>query len=392
MLPGNDGEVRPLALDVLGERYRRYRLADPAAEEAMAQSLRRYGQISPVVVCLRDGQPQLIDGFKRRMAAALLPLPTLSARVLELDERTAKAAIFGLNSIGQQPGELEEAWLVWTLVREDGLSQVEVAELLNRHKSWVCRRLALLERLCVEAQQELRLGLLSPTVARQLTQLPVGNQTVVLAAARRDSLTATEIKGVVELVRQASPEQEAFILAKPREALQLAEGVSGPSRDPRLSPQGNRVARQVSLVLDGLNRLENWLHYPGLAELRRHDRLVLAPRWAQLAQNARTVAQLVDELLWYLQARSDHERAATERDHPASASGGVDPADCPRAADLAGYGAAGPGTAGGRACRPGTAASPASATGVPAESVGCLRAVPEELAGALPEPHGDAGL
>ena len=47
------------------------------------------------------------------------------------------------------------------LVREDGLSQVEAAELLGRHKSWVCRRLALLERLCAEAQAELRLGLLS---------------------------------------------------------------------------------------------------------------------------------------------------------------------------------------------------------------------------------------
>ena len=40
------------------------------------------------------------------------------------------------------------------LVREDGLSQVEAAELLGRHKSWVCRRLALLERLGDEAQAD----------------------------------------------------------------------------------------------------------------------------------------------------------------------------------------------------------------------------------------------
>ena len=65
------GEVRPLAVEALGERYRRYRLADPAAEEAMARSLRQYGQASPVVVCVRDGQPELLDGFKRRAAAAL---------------------------------------------------------------------------------------------------------------------------------------------------------------------------------------------------------------------------------------------------------------------------------------------------------------------------------
>jgi hypothetical protein len=33
------GEVRPLAVEALGERYRRYRLSDPAAEEAAALGL-----------------------------------------------------------------------------------------------------------------------------------------------------------------------------------------------------------------------------------------------------------------------------------------------------------------------------------------------------------------
>ena len=66
--------------------------------------------------------------------------------------------------------ELEEAWIVQSLVREDGLSQLQVAELLERHKSWVCRRLALLERLSEECREDLRLGLLSPTMARQLTR------------------------------------------------------------------------------------------------------------------------------------------------------------------------------------------------------------------------------
>ena len=68
------------------------------------------------------------------------------------------------------------------------MSQVEVAELLGRHKSWVCRRLALLERLGLKARDELRVGLLSPTTARQLVRLPQGNQTEVLEAIRREAL------------------------------------------------------------------------------------------------------------------------------------------------------------------------------------------------------------
>ena len=68
-------------------------------------------------------------------------------RLLEVDERAAKAAIHGLNDTGRRPHEWEEAWIFHALVREDGMTQVEVAEPLGRHKSWVCRRLALVEKL-----------------------------------------------------------------------------------------------------------------------------------------------------------------------------------------------------------------------------------------------------
>jgi ParB-like chromosome segregation protein Spo0J len=298
---GDVGNLRPLPIDSLGAHYRRYRLADPAAEEAMARSLRRYGQLAPVVVCLRDGRPELLDGFKRWAAAPAVPLTTLSARVLTVDERTAKAAIFGLNSLSRTTHELEEAWIVQALVREDGLSQVEVAELLGRHKSWVCRRLALLEKLAAEAKEDLRLGLVSVTLARQLTRLPAGNQTDLLAAARRDVLTATEVRDLVELLHQATPEQARCVLDRPREALQQAAGIRGPIRDPRLSPGGNRVAKQLALALDVLARLENWLRYPGLHELKLLDRRLLVPQWERLARDTRSVSALVDDLFRQLE-------------------------------------------------------------------------------------------
>jgi hypothetical protein len=43
---------------------------------------------------------------------------------MEADERTAKAAIYGMNRSGGRTRELEEAWIIQALVREDGLSQV----------------------------------------------------------------------------------------------------------------------------------------------------------------------------------------------------------------------------------------------------------------------------
>ncbi len=184
------GDVRFLTLAQLGERYRRYRLPDPDAEATLAGSFQRYGQLTPVVVCLREETYEILDGFKRLAAARAIGLKTLSTRLLEADERVAKAAIHGLNQTGRRPREWEEAWIVHALVREDGMTQLEVAELLGRHKSWVCRRLALVEKLTNEAREDLRLGLLSTAAARALVRLPAGNQGDVLATLHRDELTA----------------------------------------------------------------------------------------------------------------------------------------------------------------------------------------------------------
>src|SRR5208283_4256130 len=240
----HEGLTQSVPLDGLGQSYRRYRLADPEAEEAMMGSLRRWGQLSPVVACVRQEKLELIDGFKRYAAAGQVrELTSLSVRVLEVDEPTAKAAILSLNRDQRPLRELEEAWIVQGLVRDDGMTQVEAAHLLGRHKSWVCRRLGLLEKLCVAVKEDLRLGLVGPYLARELTRLPAGNQEVLLALARRATLTTLEVSGVIDLLQGASEEQAAFVLAKPREALALAHGMPTALRDPRLSRAGNWLAR-----------------------------------------------------------------------------------------------------------------------------------------------------
>ncbi len=290
----HEGIARPVSVETLGQRYRRYRLADPAAEEAMAGSLRRWGQLAPVVACVRDEQLELLDGFKRQAAARQVAgLLTLSVRVLEVDERTAKSAILGLNR-GQRPTrELEEAWIVQALVRDDGLTQVEAAHLLGQHKSWVCRRLALLEKLSVEVKEDLRLGLVGPALARQLVRLPASNQEAVLALTRRQTLTTQEVSGVIALLEGASVEQAAFVLAKPREALMQARGVPTALRDPRLSRAGNWLAKQLTQTLEGLTRMENWLRTPNERELHARDRELLQPLLQRVGDEASLVAELL---------------------------------------------------------------------------------------------------
>ena len=291
---------RELRLSEIGEHYGRYRLHLPEAERAMARSLERYGQLSPVVVCQREDRYELIDGFKRLGAARTLArLSHLSARLLEADERTAKAAIYGLNRAGGRTRELEEAWIIQALVREDGLSQVEVAELLGRHKSWVCRRLALIERLGSRGARGTARG-------AALAHRRAADGTVAGGQPGRGSPDGpagsavggrTDGRGELAAATCTGREQQAYVLAQPREALSQTQGFLPAVRDPRLSEAGNQVGKRLGVLLDLLGRMEVWLAHRGRTGLTPEDRAVLSPRFQRLAGEAGSVAALSQDLV-----------------------------------------------------------------------------------------------
>lgn len=205
-------EVVPAAL---GDRLAQLRLV-PAHDVEMAASLRRYGQLSPLTV-FRDAQGQLevVDGLRRLRVATRHGHPErLLVRVLELDEVRALAALVALHRGHAGLSELEEGWVVRALVRTHGLAQQQTAQLLRRDPSWVSRRLLLVEALADEVQQDVRLGLCSPTAAREVARLPRGIQAAcaqlrvrlglstrqtaqfVAVALRRGAQTPTELEAL----------------------------------------------------------------------------------------------------------------------------------------------------------------------------------------------------
>jgi len=295
----NGDHHEQLPLEDINQRLQRYRLQNSRIEQQIMESLGRYGQITPVVVCELEGDKVLVDGFKRlRAARRIQGLTHLNARRLEVDEQGAKAAIYNLNLLHQSPRELEEAWIVHSLVREDGLSQVEAARLLSRHKSWVNRRLAMLERLCDAAREELRLGLLTPSLARQLTRLPVGNQPQVLQTAREASLNARELAGVVDLLLASSTrEQTQFVLNDPRKALRQSEDRYVHYWDPRLSVAGNRAAKRLALLLDCLAKMQTWMRYQGRGELQACDVKPLQGGFQRLGRESALMAEAANDLV-----------------------------------------------------------------------------------------------
>lgn len=201
----------------LDERYGELRYPPSDTDlSAMKSSIDRFGQLSPITVCPRGSVLCLLDGFKRLGAARLLSLTTLEARVMSVSESAAVAAIYCLNRSSPGLSLIEEAMIVQKLCREHGLAQLEVSRLLDKHPSWTSRRLMLIERLSKEVQADLRVGLVSSAVARELVRLPRGNQGSVAASVHRHGLSSREAQRLVSTFEQADPEAREALLADPR--------------------------------------------------------------------------------------------------------------------------------------------------------------------------------
>jgi ParB/RepB/Spo0J family partition protein len=281
-------------LERLDERYARLRIVQPQQERALAASLRRLGQLMPLVVCERGSTLAIVDGFKRLPAARAVGLPALHVRVVALSEPAALSAMVPLNHTGKGLCDLEEALVVRALCREQSLEQTQVATLLGRHKSWVSRRLSLVERLSPEVQEDVRVGLVGVTVAREVARLPRGNQREVASCVHTHGLSSGEASALCTLFETTSDRaQQRYLLAQPREALAARQRLAVAAYDTRLGPSTNllrgRLLATMRATADLIQRIEECRPSGWTAT----ERLVLEP----LVRQVRGVTALFGDKL-----------------------------------------------------------------------------------------------
>lgn len=251
---------RSVPVGELGISLARARCLRPGQVDRMKQSLATHGQLSAVVTVHRKGMLEVVDGFKRRAAAQAMGWPALRASVRELDETGQWVTMLALNRGSQTMMILEEA-LVLREILLSGHTQVEIAGLVGRHKTWVSRRIGLVERLHPELVEWVRNGILSAGTARRLMVLPAGNQVEWAAVVSQEQLGTEETEILVGLWKKASdPEVRRFLMSRPREALAHArpEDTREPL-DPRLSPRGQGLQRSLRILRGVGQRVEHGL-------------------------------------------------------------------------------------------------------------------------------------
>jgi hypothetical protein len=207
-------EQQVVEVSTLGEQLSVLRVCDASQLTSMRGSLQRHGQLSPVTLFMQGEQLQVIDGFKRVHAARALGWRQLVGRIDEVSAAVAKLRMRELHA-GSGLSELEEAWLVRSLYREDKMSMPQIGMALGRHKSWVLRRLMLAEALDPVVQADVRLGLLAPRAAVAVSRLPRGNQQAASAVVVRRGLTVRQTELLVqELLSERDPCAREALIAR----------------------------------------------------------------------------------------------------------------------------------------------------------------------------------
>lgn len=275
------------------------RLRTPETQRDMEQSLVRHGQLTPILACRDAERLIVIDGFKRLRAARSLSWMRVWTQVWEGEHLNAKLLLWQCNQ-GHGLTDLEEAWVVQALYREDRLAQPQIAQLFGRHKSWVCRRLMLAEGLSDEVQADVRLGLVSATAAREIGRLPRGNQDEAARLISRRGLTTRQSGRLVDELLAAPDE------AGQRRVLEAASQWEGgtPSADGR--PRPRTPGEWLAVDVSGATRICTRLHTrllerslasfgPEAAEVMAQGLRALQPGLALLAQTIERQLRKVEE-------------------------------------------------------------------------------------------------
>lgn len=239
--------VTQMPIASLDLRYRELRLHPPEVVGSLRRSIEQHGVLHPIVVnLLAKGTAVVLDGFKRIEVLREQQVQDIAARTVKLTCEEAEAAILAYNAPHRGMTSLEEGWVIKNLSRTHGLSQARIAELVGRHKSWVSRRLALVERLVESVQDDMRLGLVSATAARELIRLPRGNQAEVANAVREHGLPSRRVHQLVESWRNSTEECREALLADPNRYLGVSPlAYRPPVRDLRLSEEAEAVRQSL---------------------------------------------------------------------------------------------------------------------------------------------------
>lgn len=250
----------------LNLKYAALRIEDPARQAKVVASMAEHGQESAVLVVREGGGFVLIDGYARVNALKSLKRDTVRGVELPMSETEALVYCHKLTSERRRTA-IEDGWFIRELMENHGMILGAVGAALNRSKSWVSRRRALVRELPAAIQEMVRTGELSPYVAMKymvpLARANAGDCVTLAEKVAGQGASTRQMGELYEAWRRADPTVRRRLISEPLLFLRANEAAAGPGppdegaellRDIEVVGGASRRARQrlrkVAVVVD----------------------------------------------------------------------------------------------------------------------------------------------
>ncbi|MFY9371989.1 MAG: nucleoid occlusion protein [bacterium] len=174
----------------------------------LADSIRRYGVLQPIVVRSGDEGLELVAGERRLRACKMLGLDTIPAVVRDLSDEDLAVLALVENLQREDLHFLEEAQGYQRLLEEFGLTQEELAKRIGKSQSTIANKIRLL-KLSPPVQDFISREIISERHARALLKLPgEEEQLAILEKIIERGLTVQETEAYIARLLQEKERKE----------------------------------------------------------------------------------------------------------------------------------------------------------------------------------------
>jgi ParB family chromosome partitioning protein len=200
--------------EIEGNPFQPRRDFDDADIQALADNLKQFGLLQPIVVRQAGGRYQLIAGERRLRAAIKAGWARVPAQVLAADDRQVAEMAIVENLHRRDLNALEKAASFQQYLERYQCTQEDLAGRLNLDRSTVANLIRLLE-LPQAVQDALRAGVITQGHARAL--LPLGDESEQVAFCGRIQAEGLSVRATEEAVQQiirAADEEPLLIVTR----------------------------------------------------------------------------------------------------------------------------------------------------------------------------------
>ncbi len=225
-----------------------------------------------------------------------LMMETLDCLVLDIELSQAKVLLMSYNRSHQSMDAWEEAMVLQDLHKTHSLDQRDLARITGHSRSWVSRRLSLIDKIDEKVSSEIMMGTLTSSHARALIKLPRGNQADVARVIINCGLTSRQSDKLVNAFLNAEDEpQRSYILNYPEQM--LWDDLCDPKPyDARLSLFGNELLQSTVNVLVEVQLLLSKMDDHRIELLDETEKVIIIPFFRKAIKYAEKLTEATDVL------------------------------------------------------------------------------------------------